>query len=83
MAENALIEEAAGTAAATYALAQIMLWQLMQQGLLAKSDALEMLKRKVDLSNRRGGHHEIAAAKLACLMHSIEAYRAPERQRAA
>jgi hypothetical protein len=54
----------------------------MEQGLLSKSEAVEMLRRKVELSNRRDGHHKIAAAKLACILHSIEAYRAPESHRA-
>jgi hypothetical protein len=78
MAEEAMSDEAAGAAIASFALVQIMFWQLIREGVIAKPETVEMLRRKIEVSRQGDRHHRIAAAKLAALFHLVEAYEAPE-----
>ena len=78
MREELSEEERDGAAIAAFALAQITFWQLLQRGLLAKHDTIEMLNRSVELSGRLDGAHRVAAEKLVGLLHSVQAYRSPE-----
>ena len=80
MARDILDEEAAGSAIAAFTLAKMAFWHLLQQGLLEKSEAQRMLRRAIKANGEDGPGHKIAAAKLAAMLQSIEAYQPPQRR---
>ena len=80
MARDNFDDEAAGSAIAAFTLAKMAFWHLLQQGLLEKSEAQRMLRRAIETKGEEGPAHRIAAAKLAAMLRSIEAYQPPQRR---
>ena len=80
MAEATADDAAGGAAIAALALAQIVFWQLLQQGTIDRTGTIDMIKRAVEINSAtEDPAHAIAAAHLAKLLHSVEAYRPPKR----
>ena len=78
MSEATGDDETGGAAIAALALAQILFWQLLQEGVIDKAGSVDMLKRAVDVNRtKHDPAHAIAAAHLGKLLHSVEAYRPP------
>ena len=68
-----------GSAKAAFALAQMVFWQLVQQGLLPKAQAEQMLKQAIKANEAGGEDHQLAAAKLAAVLQTIQVYQPPAR----
>jgi hypothetical protein len=72
--ENSLPD---GSAKAAFALAQMVFWWLVQQGLLPKAQAEQMLQQAIKASETGGEDHPLAAEKLASMLRSIQVYQPP------
>jgi hypothetical protein len=68
-----------GSAKAAFALAQMVFWQLVQLGLLPKAQAEQMLKQAIKANEAGGEDHQLAAAKLAAVLQTIQVYQPPAR----
>ena len=68
-----------GSAKAAFALAQMIFWQLVQQGLLSKAQAEKMLRQAIRANEEGGEDNQQAATKLATVLQSIELYQPPAR----
>ena len=79
MAEESFQQETDGSAIAAFALAQIAFWWLLQQGLLPKAQAEQMLRQAVKANKAGGQHNQLAAEKLAAVLQSIQVYQPSER----
>jgi hypothetical protein len=79
MAEESIQQEADGSARAALALAQMVFWWLVQQGLLPKAQAERMLRQAIKANDAGGEDHQLAAAKLAAVLQSIQVYQPPPR----
>ena len=60
-------DETSDAAIAAFALAQTMFWQLVQKGLLEKSEATRMLEKLVEANLRGDRQHQLAGLRLAGL----------------
>ena len=79
MAEESVQQGTDGSAKAAIALAQMVFWWLLQQGLLPKDQAVQMLKQAVKANKAGGEDHQLAATKLAAVLQSIQVYQPPAR----
>jgi len=78
--DEKLFTEAAGSAIASFTLAQLSFWAVYRSGLLSKSEAEQMLRQAV-AANRQGGPvNQLAAAKLDAVLKAISASDEPKRQ---
>jgi hypothetical protein len=77
MAISAHDERTSGAAEAAFNLAQIVLWQLLQQGLLDKDHVERKLRSAVEAGTRGGVDARAAAEKLGGLLQSVKAYQPP------
>jgi hypothetical protein len=79
MAEESVQQGTDGSARAAFALAQMVFWQLVQLGLLPKDQAEQMLRQAIKANEAGGEDHQLAAAKLAAVLQSIQVYQPPAR----
>ena len=77
MADTPSQDKAADAAIAAFGLAQMMFWQLLQKGLLEKSETAHMLEKLVEANLRGDRQHQLAALRLAGLLPPLEAYQPP------
>jgi hypothetical protein len=80
MADEPFDQEIAGSAIAAFTLSQMAFWVLVQQGLIPKAQAEQMLGQAVKVNNKGGRGNRLAATKLAAVLQNIQAYQPPSRQ---
>jgi hypothetical protein len=74
MAKLSPIDDVSGTAIAAYMLPQLSFWTLVQNGLLPKSEAEQMLRTAIEANLRTGKlANRSAAAKLQGVLELISA----------
>ena len=78
--DEAFVHEADGSAIAAFTLAQLAFWGLVQQGLIPKAQAEQMLRQAVKANEKGCQGQQLAAAKLAAVLRSIQVYQPPERR---
>ena len=71
--------ETDGSAKAAFALAQSLFWWLLQQGLVPKAQAEHMLRQAIKANEAGDEDDQLAAAKLAAVLQSIQIYQPPSR----
>ncbi len=70
------VDEAASSAIAAFAIAQLSMWALFKSGLLTKGEAEQMLKQAVEANKVGAPANQLAAAKLEAVLQSMSS--APE-----
>ena len=71
--------ETDGSAKAAFALAQSLFWWLLQQGLVPKAQAEHMLRQAIKANEAGDEDDQLAAAKLATMLQSIQIFQPPSR----
>jgi hypothetical protein len=71
--------ETDGSAKAAFALAQSLFWWLLQEGLVPKAQAEHMLRQAIKANEAGHEDDQLAAAKLAKMLQSIQIFQPPSR----
>ena len=77
MAYRFMKQETDGSARAAFALAQMIFWWLVQQGLIPKVQAEQMLQQAVRANEAGDDDCQLAAAKLEAVLKSIRVFQPP------
>ena len=77
MADCYMEQESDGSARAAFALAQMIFWWLVQQGLIPKVQAEQMLQQAVRANEAGDDDCQLAAAKLEAVLKSIRVFQPP------
>ena len=67
-------QESDGSARAAFALAQMIFWWLVQQGLIPKAQAEQMLRQAIRANEADSEDCQLAAAKLEAVLQSIQVF---------
>lgn len=65
-------QQAAGTAIAAFTLVQIVLWKMIQNGTITKSEAVRLLKQGIEANRPGGPANQYALQKLSLVLDMIE-----------
>ena len=71
--------ETDGSAKAAFTLAQSLFWWLLQQGFVPKAQAEHMLRQAIKANEAGDEDDQLAAAKLATMLQSIQIFQPPSR----
>jgi uncharacterized membrane protein len=70
-------QETDGSARTALALAQMIFWWLVQQGLIPKAQAEQMLRQAIRANEADSEDCQLAAAKLEAVLQSIQVFLPP------